>query len=899
MIKNLIFASILIFTFTNINGQSPEFEKLKKYIEKNDHDKIIEYCTKKVIKTEKENCIACFNLAADFCIKEKSAYYARQLFAALMETQRLDVAMVFCESTVKLEKKTFTETAYTELGSALLQKNQIEQALSCTKYSNDKKFINSVAEKFADKTSSFFDLQIAISLYEKTNSYKQLPELYFANKQYDKAFTNMSSYSCESKGTELQKNGEIEYAILYFAKYLKSKAKINSYDFLKEKGTLKIISDKKEYKLLYEQLKKNMFDSHKTAFKEFPATPQSIVAHTMLNFGESITYTEEFLKNINLEEHIRKIIIIESLINKEEFELLNKYIDAEKSGIKKISYYVFASELLDENKTNHTTFKASISKIIGKDLSNFTKDYISTAANIYAIVGITEKEDKYIDNWNKLNVSTYYNKANSIKKNSPGKEKEEKIAKFKGGFIKKYKRHIDIQEPIAKKLNGDFLQKTMLLLNGVEDFDSKRICAPLSLRMYLATSLYNFMPYFDHNFNQLPSELTSIEKKINLLDDIDISNSLYDRIRLHNHTLGKESSPELEEAKEHLQKIFGLIQEFTKSGTVSFKMLQASGEAKDYISMHFIESSLKYQKHEIAKYSTEFEQLKEKVDSTLSQKVLRHKTYLKNNLSSMSNNSGKISAPFLSAKEQYKRGLINKSMTAIQNLVSSCVAVEKYIMKIAYFKEITETGIKTAEGTVTDVEGNVYKTVTIGKQTWMAQNLRVKKYSDNTPIKHVSGNDNWRLQKNLNKGYCQLKSASSGEKDYGILYTWGAATNGNNDSYKTIQGVCPDGWHLPSVEDWWQLVELIVYSHPQSTGTALKATEAIGTNDYGFNALMGGYRNSMTGSIKDIGIQGFWWTSSKSGRSEAIYRNLGIAYTGIGKYTERKKCGMSVRCVED
>lgn len=899
MIKNLIFASILIFNFTNINGQSPEFEKLKKYIEKNDHDKIIEYCTNKVIKTEKENCIACFNLAADFCIKEKSAYYARQLFSALMETQRLDVAMVFCESTVKLENKHFTEKAYTELGTALVRANQIEQALNCTEHSNDKKFLNSVAEKYAKKNSSLYNPQIAISLYEKTNSYKLLPELYFANKQYDKAITNMSSYSCESKGGELQKNGEVEYAILYFSKYLKSKAKINSYDFLKDKGTLKIISDKKEYKLLYDQLKKNIFDTHKAAFKEFPATPQSIVAYTMLNFGESIAYTEDFLKSINLEEHVRKIIIIESLINKDEFEILDKYINSEKSGIKKISYYVFASELLDESKPNHTNFKVSISKKIGKDLSNFTKGYIAAAANIYAISNISEKEDKYIDNWNSLHISSYYKKANSIKEKSPGKEKEEKIAKFKEDFINKYKQQIDIQEPIAKKLNADFLQKAMLLLNGVDDFDSKRICSPLSLRMYLATSLYNVLPYFDNDFDQLPKELSSIEMKINLLDDIDISNSLYDRIRLHNHTLGKESSPELEEVKEHLQKIFGLIQEFAKSGTVSFKMLQASGEAKDYISMRFVESSLKYQEHEISKYSIEFEQLKEKVDSTLSQKVLKHKTYLKNNLSSMSNNSGKIPGPFISAKEQYKRGLVDKSKSVIQNSVSSCVAVEKYIMKIDYFKEITEKGIKTAEGTVTDVEGNVYRTVTIGKQTWMAQNLRVKKYSDNTPIKHVTGNDNWRKQKNMDKGYCELKSASSGEKDYGVLYTWAAATNGANVSYKVVQGVCPDGWHLPSVDDWWQLVELIIYSHPQSTGTAMKSTDVMGTDNYGFKALMGGYRNSMTGSILDVGTQGFWWISSESNRSEAIYRCLGMLYNGIGQHTERKKCGMSVRCVED
>jgi len=172
-------------------------------------------------------------------------------------------------------------------------------------------------------------------------------------------------------------------------------------------------------------------------------------------------------------------------------------------------------------------------------------------------------------------------------------------------------------------------------------------------------------------------------------------------------------------------------------------------------------------------------------------------------------------------------------------------------------------------GTFTDSrDGKTYKTVKIGNQTWMAENLAYKPSSGN---------------------YWAYDNSSSNVAKYGYLYDW-----------RTARKVCPTGWHLPSDAEWSQLTDF-VGSNP---GTKLKAkngwsSAGKGTDDFGFSALPGGYR-SISGDFRNIGYYGHWWTALYGGAANAWYRSLNGNGGDVGSYYDFGiEVGFSVRCVRD
>ncbi|GEM_PF-1332710 len=164
--------------------------------------------------------------------------------------------------------------------------------------------------------------------------------------------------------------------------------------------------------------------------------------------------------------------------------------------------------------------------------------------------------------------------------------------------------------------------------------------------------------------------------------------------------------------------------------------------------------------------------------------------------------------------------------------------------------------------TISDYDGNVYQIVEIGQQTWMAENLRSLHYHDGTPIEGVYSYDDEESLIN----------------EYGRIYTWDAATNGEVDGGKAnpvIQGICPPGWRLPSNDDWTELKDHI---EAQSlTGGSLKSTRGFpedehprwvppntgATNTTGFNGIPGGFRR-MNGEFRFRESSGFFWSASES-----------------------------------
>jgi len=236
------------------------------------------------------------------------------------------------------------------------------------------------------------------------------------------------------------------------------------------------------------------------------------------------------------------------------------------------------------------------------------------------------------------------------------------------------------------------------------------------------------------------------------------------------------------------------------------------------------------------------------------------------------------------------------------------------------------TGLQ-AQTSVTDYDGNVYNTVTIGTQVWMKENLRTTHYANGTAIPLVTGSINWMNVAITSKAYCWYNDDIANKTVYGALYTWTAAMNGSASTINNpsgIQGVCPTGWHLPSEPEWAQMENFLAdngYNYDGTTGggrdkiaKALASssgwisssnTGAVGNNDFtlyrnksNFTALPGGLR-SQDGAFFSIEKNGSWWLSSESSSTLAKYRYIYYSYTRVVIDDYDKDFGFSVRCVKD
>jgi uncharacterized protein (TIGR02145 family) len=131
-------------------------------------------------------------------------------------------------------------------------------------------------------------------------------------------------------------------------------------------------------------------------------------------------------------------------------------------------------------------------------------------------------------------------------------------------------------------------------------------------------------------------------------------------------------------------------------------------------------------------------------------------------------------------------------------------------------------------GTLTDIDGNTYKTLAIGDQNWMAENLRVTHYADGSAIPEVSDEMIWEGMSTLVDAYCWYNNLSAYGDTTGALYTWAAAMNSavSSDSVPSgIQGVCPDGWHLPSDAEWLSLEVNLGMSLADADGHEWRGTD--------------------------------------------------------------------------
>lgn len=218
----------------------------------------------------------------------------------------------------------------------------------------------------------------------------------------------------------------------------------------------------------------------------------------------------------------------------------------------------------------------------------------------------------------------------------------------------------------------------------------------------------------------------------------------------------------------------------------------------------------------------------------------------------------------------------------------------------------TNLNIKAQQkGNVTDYDGNVYQTVVIGNQEWMAENLKVKHNSDGTEIPLVESNSEWDDLSWTDKAYCIYDNDPSNFDTYGVLYTWTAAMDGALSSDLNpsgVQGICPEDWHLPSEAEW---IELRDYLGSNAGGKLKEAGTSHwnspnegATNETGFTALPGGIRYS-NGNFGAIGDEGTWWTTSENNAGVPWRISLSFLAGSVGSGWIIKNTGVSVRCLKN
>ncbi len=210
---------------------------------------------------------------------------------------------------------------------------------------------------------------------------------------------------------------------------------------------------------------------------------------------------------------------------------------------------------------------------------------------------------------------------------------------------------------------------------------------------------------------------------------------------------------------------------------------------------------------------------------------------------------------------------------------------------------------------VTDIDGNVYQTVRIGKQVWMAENLRTTRYNDGIPV--TLDTSIWTYPRT--ERYCYYKNTTNADSigKFGALYTWYAVGTGK---------LAPVGWHVPSYEEWETMRNYLIakgYNYDGTTagnkiGKSLSSKEdwiastnagAIGNNPAknnttGFTAFPGGLRLA-DGHFECIGDRAVFWSATESSTIDAYYHYLNYngGYLFGGNFF--KFCGYSVRCVRD
>ena len=209
--------------------------------------------------------------------------------------------------------------------------------------------------------------------------------------------------------------------------------------------------------------------------------------------------------------------------------------------------------------------------------------------------------------------------------------------------------------------------------------------------------------------------------------------------------------------------------------------------------------------------------------------------------------------------------------------------------------DFTIKGNSTEFGTITDIDGNVYKTVKIGNQWWIAENLNVSRYQNGDIIRHALSEADWVDAGEKKEGaWCYYDHNLAIGNIFGKLYNWYAV----NDA----RVLAPSGFHVASDIEWTAITNYL--GGEEVAGAKMKDSShwaslwIRATNESGFTALPGGYINKK-GNFINIGSFGKWWSATVFDHTYVLGTYMGYYTTAIYKCIDEKATGFSVRCIKD
>lgn len=265
---------------------------------------------------------------------------------------------------------------------------------------------------------------------------------------------------------------------------------------------------------------------------------------------------------------------------------------------------------------------------------------------------------------------------------------------------------------------------------------------------------------------------------------------------------------------------------------------------------------------------------------------------------------GTTATPVIESDDFTSEGAGTTSFTS--NLSSLTTGTYYYVRAYATNEAGTAYGNAVRFNTLlADVDGNTYPIVTIGNQVWMAKNLATTKLNTNIDIPTVPDDDGAAWAALTGAGYCWYgDDATTNKPLYGAMYNWYAADNA---------ALCPTGWHVPTDAEFATLeIQLGMDATAATTGFGYRGTDqgtllksstgwdvAGGSNASGFTALPGGVRYYGDGSYFQEGELSYWWSTTESSPTTALYRRLNGDSPQVFREGTEKEAGKYVRCLKD
>lgn len=192
-------------------------------------------------------------------------------------------------------------------------------------------------------------------------------------------------------------------------------------------------------------------------------------------------------------------------------------------------------------------------------------------------------------------------------------------------------------------------------------------------------------------------------------------------------------------------------------------------------------------------------------------------------------------------------------------------------------------------GTVTDIDGNSYKTIQIGDQVWMAENLKTTTYNDGTPINEISNDSLWRVD--TLGAYCWYENDISNAEHNGALYNWYAVAT---------QKLCPVGWHIPTEDEWRELLHALGGIGCEELSASGWNYQSMESTEQNYQGILNGrrdhrYQHQM--GYAELGEAGYFWLDLEYAEKAACGAVIRLQTESWG--TQFKNLGFSIRCLKD